>query len=228
MNYDSNAWVAIKGFFSLLFYVGFGGLWVSGIFHGANKHSAGDGIMSAFIPPWGIYRGVEQFWHKNGSDINWDKRMKSDYESLFYYLNESEKVDVETQRSVESFSIEVSSYPKDKRDSLKQAADCYMLFMTGLFDDLESWASRFEIDSTATFHTSSKTEAFQERLKNQYNFDQQPTVDAIQKMADDAKENWEIDAPLMAKVSGTTKKTLEKPMGVYKEIFNEDYKFTTQ
>jgi hypothetical protein len=63
----AKTWIIIRrDFVILLFMV----LWIMGIAHSANKHRLNDTVVSVLIPPWGLYRGVESFWHKDVSIEN--------------------------------------------------------------------------------------------------------------------------------------------------------------
>src|ERR1035437_9719807 len=108
----------------LNFLVGIGGwifslvlmfLWGIGIVHSIKKHDNFDAVVS-FFPPWGIYRGVESYWHKDEvtiSDIDWDKRIPNDIATAFElisYSDDKDNIDNEKMQ-MEVFSIKISGYP---------------------------------------------------------------------------------------------------------------------
>ena len=55
----SGIWAVIVWLFSVAIIF----LWVKGIIHSEKQHSEMDSFLS-YLPPWGIYRGVESYWHK--------------------------------------------------------------------------------------------------------------------------------------------------------------------
>ena len=98
-------------------------LYFSGVYHSYIKHPIESDKWS---PLWGVYRGVEQFWHDD-----------SDFKSIEYYLsNGGSSLNSEEEKpGFNKFIKRLSSYPEVNRDELY--SDYYVLFYNSALVQLE-------------------------------------------------------------------------------------------
>lgn len=106
-----------------VFYVVILGPYPLGIYHSVKKHSAGDAVASILIPPWGYYRGIEVFWHKDETakdHVNWDKEMRTDLKVFSFLCNEkmNGKTSVESIEALSNLTYRYTQYPEDKKKEL--------------------------------------------------------------------------------------------------------------
>jgi hypothetical protein len=57
----NKAWLVL---FYIVFSLGATFFYIAGIIHAYKKHPTFDFVLSIILPPFGIYRGAEMFWHK--------------------------------------------------------------------------------------------------------------------------------------------------------------------
>jgi len=95
-------------------------LWVGygGVYHAFTAHSATDGFVSAFIPPYAVYRSIEFFWHKkdnnHGASIAHKEKNNNKYEGLDNFLGSVlEKIEIRDEGVYKYFNSD-----KEKLKSL--------------------------------------------------------------------------------------------------------------
>ncbi|MES2023904.1 MAG: hypothetical protein V4439_04435 [Patescibacteria group bacterium] len=145
-------------------------VYVGGMVHSFNKHGNGDGILSVFIPPWAIYRGVEMFWHDDYRGVDWIKKIKDDIESTIYFVNTAPAKETDTYKlneEMDEFSKKISEYPKAKYDELKTGTKEYIEFSVYFMDDFLGWKNKMANRDT-TFEYSKKTLVAVSDLVNKY------------------------------------------------------------
>jgi len=123
---------------STLFYILLSGLFIIGIIHSAKKHGTGDVALSVVAFPFGIYRGVESFWHKN-PDIDWDKRIQSDIRvcyQLLYLSNSDKSKTIDFADEIEKMSNRIKEYPDSKRQLITNGSIKICQFIESTSRDL--------------------------------------------------------------------------------------------
>jgi hypothetical protein len=122
---------ALGSIFGLLITIGVMFLWVRGLKHSYSKHDKFDFVVS-FFPPWGIFRGVESFWHHDKNkfaDVDWKKRLGSDLRTTIYFITEGSYKDAnvyEINENIEQFSDKIKEYPKEKLQYLRDGSRKYI------------------------------------------------------------------------------------------------------
>lgn len=143
-----------------------------GIFHSFKKHSIESGVCSIIIPPYGFYQGLEQFWHNDYSDINWNKQLKIDMENIVGVLNESVNSKNQTKNiyyinlEIQDIAEYISKYPKDKIEYLKTGTQKYITMRWLILNDIREYI--LYIDINKKFKYSNKTLFVKNDLSNNY------------------------------------------------------------
>ena len=120
-------------------------IWVSGfadyglgVFHSFDKHGVIDGYVGTALFPWAMYRGIEFWWHDDYAGVNWDQRLKTDMKSCVYFFEESNKDannKYQLNEDLEKFSTKIRSYPKDKKQYLKNGCKIIISYDLSLTQD---------------------------------------------------------------------------------------------
>lgn len=124
----------------LLFYLSVTFLYIRGIIHTYNSHGK-VAFATSFFPPIGIYRGAENFWHKDEDkfeNINWEKRLKSDVHLIILLMAANPKNDemLKFNEVVEEYANKINQYPTERITFIKIAAKQYNRFLTAANTDI--------------------------------------------------------------------------------------------
>lgn len=162
-------WVEkISSVFIILFYLILTGLYFMGLIHSYKKHSAKDFVLTICLPPFTLYRGAESFWHveenednvENVSEEKWDDIVKADIRTSLQLINmvtEVQSID-KTNTQISLFSKKISTYPKDRLNKIKSAAQTYIYFCLNMTEDMKLHFSKiYDLGDTTPFLFSSKT-----------------------------------------------------------------------
>src|SRR5436189_4904770 len=98
-----------------IFWLAIIGLYISGGIHSAKKHD--EGSVSWWLPPWGVYRGIEQFWHNDYAGVDWNEKLHSDTKVIFYLIytsTQKNRDELKLQNDLNQFRQQIKNYPKDK------------------------------------------------------------------------------------------------------------------
>lgn len=227
MKETSTRGIVLSSFWYLIFLFLYG----SGIVHSYKRHSKIDFVIS-FFPPWGLFRGAEQFWHKTPK-INWDERLKQDAEIILKLLTAMPK-STEEQREVDKaivgFSERIGDYTPARISYLKDASNMYLRLHSAIGIDMRNFikdvingnnslASNWAVtckpimDSMAILYSvEGLDDEYKEMEDNLRTIksgmqDNPPTLEEAEMMIDGFK-----------KVDSTDKLRIRK---VYKTVFNE-------
>ncbi len=161
-------WVEkISSVFIILFYLILTGLYFMGLIHSYKKHSAKDFVLTICLPPFTLYRGAESFWHvednegnvENVSEGNWDEIVKADIRTSMQLINmvtEVQSID-KTNTQISLFSQKISTYPKDKLNKIKSAAQTYIYFCLNMTEDMKLHFSKiYDLGDTTPFYLTVK------------------------------------------------------------------------
>ncbi|MBL7743300.1 MAG: hypothetical protein JNN00_07445 [Chitinophagaceae bacterium] len=126
-----------------------------GLVHSFKKHSTKDFVISIVLFPWGIFRGIEMFWHENKNEVavvNWGKRLKTDVYVLYRLMTATPNVSEENEmtEAFEKFSEKIQSYPIEKINYLKEAAKRYSRFLESASADMEQYFTRLSTGNDTT------------------------------------------------------------------------------
>lgn len=97
-----------------------------------------EGGLAWWLPPWGFYRGIEQFWHNDYAGTNWKEKINSDTKVVFYLIYsgvQKDRDELKYQKDVEQFRVNINNYPKGKIVILKRNASTYIAFLSSLDED---------------------------------------------------------------------------------------------
>jgi hypothetical protein len=147
----------------ILLYGGVTVLMVLGIVHAFNKHGAGSGAMSIFLPPVGLYYGVEMIFHNE----DWDKKLSTDMENCVYLIDqsgESKKDKFVLNEEIETFTSKIKDYPKKKISFLKTGAYTYLRYNSSLSKDIIAFFN----DKSAKVSISDSTTYYEKELTDKY------------------------------------------------------------
>lgn len=223
-------WVLIYWIFSvaLLFF------WVKGIIHSVKKHSEMDVFFST-LPPWGIYRGIESYWHKDEnseSEIDWSKRIPDDDVStaflLISYSQDKDDID-KIKMEIEEFSKKVNSYPRDKKAVIENGVINYLKFNISATKDNIDFMRKLIKDSTTRFDYSSLSNKYYDSISKFY---QSPEMITLKKAMDSMipieRENLKnLPSTVLDSIVNESMKGIYNYNSLYhsgfKRIFNEDY-----
>jgi hypothetical protein len=231
MSFKENAQTAL----GYLIYLVIGALWVSGSIHSESKHD--EGSVGWWIPPWGVYRGIEQFWHKYPV-IDWSKKHDGDVRSEIYLLTEGAYKDanlVEINKSTEEFADKIKDYPQKEKVYLETAARAYIEFSLSSSQDVADSMNRYFETGRFNLKLSPRTDSLQKILIETYNLN-----DIIEPLDNKVKEEvatltdstWsklskkgiiEIEITYKNNLDAILYKTKSDMQRIYKNIFNEAY-----
>lgn len=144
-------------------------LWVMGIIHSYKDHSKID-FAASFIPPWGWYRGVESFWHKDKStsDLDLPNDMKMACELLGDNNDTQDQSDINNK--IEKFAIKIKKYPPYELLTIKNAASSYIRYNWYAASDLIEAYKRVSNGETVIFQESNNTKLVYDSLHDYYKF----------------------------------------------------------
>jgi hypothetical protein len=107
-------------------------LFVNGLLHSGKKHGRSDTAISLSFFPWGIYRGVEYFWHDDYANVDWDKKVANDINSCTDIIIkiDSENADKsKINETLEKLSNKFEEYPKEKKNYIKEVVRIYINYI---------------------------------------------------------------------------------------------------
>lgn len=117
-------------------------IYIMGGIHSAKKHN--EGSLAWWMPLWGVYRGIEQFWHDDYANTNWNEKINSDTKIIFYIIYsgiQKDRDELKYQKDVNQFRRQIDSYPKKKILILKKNASTYIAFLHSLDEDFANMLS---------------------------------------------------------------------------------------
>ncbi len=91
----------------LIFYVWWTGLYILWMYHSSTSHSWKDLFLSAVVPPWAFYRGIESFWHEIEDNSEANNKISNKE-----YATSEDKEWITYQPSSKEFSIKIPHEPK--------------------------------------------------------------------------------------------------------------------
>lgn len=140
----------LEGIFGIsmyLFITGLSVIYILGISHCFKKHSTMEGVVSIVAFPFGIYRGIEFFWHNDFDDVDWNKKLKNDTETSIYFLHEINNENFnqyDFNKDVEEFSNKIKKYPEDKREILIKNVKQYIGFLILIEKDIKNYIDTYK------------------------------------------------------------------------------------
>jgi len=207
-------------------------LYCIGGIHSYRKHSGGDLVFCILIPPWGLYRGIESFWHKNANSlsyIDWNKRIPDDiYTCYELIINSEDKTNVDNNRmQIEEMAKKLVSYPSDSTKKIENGVKSYMHFLTCILNDNLAFLNKKTNDSSLTFNYSNQTKTIYDSIYNYYHSQE---VSILKSEMDSVfKSLYSSDIPKdeiqlrLNRMSNSMKATSQYYHIAFKKIFNEDY-----
>lgn len=220
--------------FQLLLYIATTIVMITGIFH-TYKHHGKIAFAASMIPPVGIYRGIESYFHKEEkNEIDWNKRIMGDTHILYMLLAATpKKEDMSTfNEGLEKFSKKISTYPDEKVIFLKEAGKKYARFLIAFSEDLNGFMHNRnnKPDSINSQDWSKKSKPILDSIIKEYDIkeltsaynEMDSTIKLISKSGNSFRE-LQIDPELFF---NNLKKLLASDIyrisRTYKMIFNEE------
>jgi hypothetical protein len=130
-------------------------LYFAGIVHSFKRHSTRDFVVTILLPPWAVFRGGEMFWHSEHPNA-WNPILQDDAKTIFAFLN-ADMHDPQTANStkteIQKFADKIASYPPDKIEYLKRAANQYIDFKLSMLKDFANMPPEFKGNSLIGYNT---------------------------------------------------------------------------
>jgi hypothetical protein len=122
-----------------LFFLSLIASFINGVVHSVKKHGLVDAVVSVGFFPWGIYRGIEYFWHDDYANVDWDKKLASDINACINIVNNVENPNEDrskTNETIEKLANKIKNYPEDKKIYVKGAVGTYIRYMKSSLEDI--------------------------------------------------------------------------------------------
>jgi len=214
----------LSDFLSISTYFIFIGLFLLGIFHSFHRHSASDGVIGIVFFPWGMYRGLEFWWHDDHADVVWEKRLPSDMQTCIYFLSEATTEGAnkfELNNNLEEFSNRVSKYPKDKREYLIKGVRKYIEFSNSVQTDLKTSLEEYLEGEKFQWITSSKTEKLEVELREYYLY---KDIELLNRAFDEFKDRFVQDlAEMNDEIEKQRIEAMNTNYGLLKDLQQKEY-----
>lgn len=211
-------------------------LYIMGGIHSEKKHN--EGSLAWWIPPFGIYRGFEEFWHTDKTvkekiaedkSIDWDKRVVDDIStaSTLILLSDDAKDMDEERMEIEKLSKKILQYPDDKKKKISDGVLCFLKYNLNAGEDVNAYIKDLIIDTSATLRFKSITTLEYDSLANYYKMPEavqlKGAMDSIYKKSPFA----ELTKKQLRDVYDKSQSGLSSHLSIYKtyfkKIFDEDY-----
>lgn len=220
---------------TLIFLVLFGYFEVFGLYHTFTKHKD-EIIIALVLPPFAWYRAVEFWWHDDFAGVDWEKRLEYDSKTCVGIVNavirQRQGEELETSpilgQTIDEFSQQVGTYPKEKREYLKNLTKNYILYSESMMLDFQKCFSEM-----ADLKKSVTTTKYETNLKK-YPF-MVELIAGIDRIVYEQFEGMNVDSLMAIKSQEELKMiilNLEAYFNImqntmrsaYKDIFNEEFK----
>ena len=128
-NMKEDFWEVIGTIISIVFWLAIGVSDVAGIVHSIKKHSVGDTVAAVALPPWGVWRGIESLWHDDYKNVDWNKQLSEDFETVLYFYDKAIDRDTDVyllNQEVSDFADVINDYPSSKKEELMRASRAFI------------------------------------------------------------------------------------------------------
>lgn len=109
--------------------------YVKGVIHSYKKHSKIDFAIS-FVPPWGMFRGIESLWHKSPTKEISQKDEGINVLRLLTAMPENIEEQNKLNEAGTKFNNRIKNHPKERTEYLKEAANMYVRFHSTLAEEM--------------------------------------------------------------------------------------------